>query len=235
MTQTELSRPTRARVQHRRGGPGGGIPRTGWVVLITAASGVSAWLVGRSLQAVAGDRNEPWIIGRASGVACYLLLVALVATGLVLSHPWRNRVRQPGSATRIRIHVSLAVFAVALLVLHVAVLATDHYAKVGWAGALLPMASTYRPLPITFGVIGAYAGLLAGLTAVLAGRWARRVWWPIHKVSSVTLVLVWVHSLFAGSDATGLRLLYASTAGLILLLAAWRYCARGPAVAGGHR
>ena len=59
-------------------------------------------------------------------------------------------------------HVSLAVFTLAFVVLHVLVLATDSYAGVGLRGAVLPMAATYRPVPVTMGVLGAYAGVLAG-------------------------------------------------------------------------
>jgi hypothetical protein len=202
--------------------------RVATVTLITVTSGLSAWLVGNAVKSVSGDKNAPWLIGRASGVSCYLLLVALVASGLVLSHPWRTRLRSPSTATRIRIHVSLAVFALALLVLHIVVLATDRYAKVGWAGALLPMRSEYRPVPVTLGVIGAYAGLLSGLTAVMAGSWAARVWWPLHKIAILTLVLVWLHALLTGTDTPALMLMYIVSGVAIVALAAWRYLAAPP-------
>jgi hypothetical protein len=168
------------------------------------------------------------MIGRASGVSCYLLLVALVAVGLGLSHPWRGRLRTPSNVTRIRIHLSLAAFALALLVLHVVVLATDSYAKVGWSGAFLPMASEYRPVPITLGVLGAYSGLFAGVTAVSAGRWARRIWYPVHKLAIGVLGLVWLHALLAGSDAKGLMLMYVLTGLGIVVLAASRYLTPAP-------
>jgi len=199
------------------------------IVAITAGSGLAAWLTGRAVGAVAGDRNAPWIVGRASGIAAYLLLVALVIAGLLLSHPWRTRWRRPGPDLRLRVHVSLAVFTLALLVLHVVVLATDEYAKVGWWGALLPMASRYRPAAVTLGVLGAYCGLLSGLTAALAGRLARRVWWPLHKVAAGGLALVWAHGVLAGSDSEALRLMYLGTAAGVLALAVTRYAARTPA------
>jgi len=199
------------------------------VAAITGGSGLAAWLAGRAVGAVAGDRNAPWIVGRASGLAAYLLLVALVTVGLLLSHPRRTHWSLPGPALRLRIHVSLAVFTLALLLLHVVVLATDEYAKVGWWGALLPMASRYRPAAVTLGVVGAYCGLLTGVTAALAGRAARRVWWPLHKVASASLVLVWVHGVLAGSDSVALRLVYLVTAAGVLTLAAARYAARTPA------
>ncbi len=218
--------------------PGGGAVRSSTVsaasavtavlltVGITASAAVSAWLVGRAFSSVAGDRQEPWILGRAAGVTTYVLLVALVGMGLVLSHPWRNRVARPSTATRIRVHVSLAVFTFAFLVLHVLVLATDSYAGVGLRGALLPMAATYRPMPVTLGVVGAYAGLLAGLTAAFAGRVTARVWWPLHKVAALTLVLVWLHAVLSGSDSAPLLALYLVSGGAVALLALSRYAAR---------
>ncbi len=71
------------------------------LVAVMAACGVSAalsgWLVGTTAVAVSGNRNAPWIIGRAAGLSAYLLMVLLVATGLVLSHPGRARLRRPCS------------------------------------------------------------------------------------------------------------------------------------------
>jgi hypothetical protein len=203
------------------------------LVAVMAACGVSAavtgWLVGTMAVAVSGNRNAPWIIGRAAGLSAYLLMVLLVATGLVLSHPGRARLRRPRPATRIRLHVSLAVFTLALTVLHVVVLATDSYAGVGWRGTLVPMGSTYRPVPVTLGVIALYAGLLAGLTAELSGRRiAARVWWPVHKVAAIALLLAWGHGVLAGIDSPLLLWLYLSTGSAVLVLAGWRYTARTP-------
>jgi len=203
------------------------------LVAVMAACGVSAavtgWLVGTMAVAVSGNRNAPWIIGRAAGLSAYLLMVLLVATGLVLSHPGRARLRRPRPATRIRLHVSLAVFTLALTVLHVVVLATDSYAGVGWRGTLVPMGSTYRPVPVTLGVIAMYAGLLAGLTAELSGRRiAARVWWPVHKVAAIALLLAWGHGVLAGIDSPLLLWLYLSTGSAVLVLAGWRYTARTP-------
>ena len=196
---------------------------------VAASAGLSAWLVGRAVLGVRGNVQAPWILGRAAGVTTYLLLVALVAMGLLLSHPWRTRVARPSAATRIRVHVSLAVFTLAFLVLHVVVLATDSYAGVGWRGSFLPLGAAYRPVPVTLGVLAAYAGLLAGLTAALAGRVAVRIWWPIHKVAALTLAAVWLHGVLAGSDTRLLLPLYLGAGGAVVLLALSRYAARTPA------
>jgi hypothetical protein len=196
---------------------------TGVVVLVTLSAFATSWLIGLGVQRVAGDKMAPWILGRSAGVTSYLLLVGLVLLGLVLSHPARARIRRPSSATRIRLHVSLAVFVLVFTVLHIVVLATDEYADVGWWGAFVPMGSQYRPLPVALGVIAFYAGLAAGLTAALAGRIARRVWWPVHKVAIASLVLVWLHGVLAGIDTPALLAVYIGTGMLVLGVAFSRY------------
>lgn len=197
--------------------------RTGLVALVTGSAVLTSWLVGTTVSAIASDRMAPWILGRAAGITSYLLLVGLVVMGLLLSHPKRARIRRPSSATRIRMHVSLSVFTLVFTVLHVVVLATDKYAGVGWWGALVPMGASYRPVAVTLGVIGLYAGLAAGLTAALAGRVSRRLWWPIHKVAVASLILVWFHGVLAGIDTPVILSMYVLTGAGVLALAISRY------------
>lgn len=203
-----------------------GLGLIGAVMVSAAATGI---LIGSSAQAVSGNRMAPWIIGRAAGISAYLLLVVLVLFGLMLSHPWRTRVRRPNAATRIRIHIVLSVFTLVFVALHVVVLATDRYAGVGWAGALLPMHAGYRPVATTLGLIGLWSGLLAGITAAFAGRLPLRLWWPIHKLASVAFILIWLHGVFGGSDSHALLAMYLATAALMTAVALSRYAARTPA------
>ncbi len=196
--------------------------------VIVFSSILTCWLVGTAALSLAGNRNAPWILGRAAGITSYILLIALVTLGLLLSHPRRSRIVRPSATTRIRTHVALAVFTLVFTVLHVVVLATDSYAGVGIFGSLVPMGSTYRPVPVTLGVIGLYAGLLAGLTASLAGRFIGRIWWPIHKVSAISLVLVWGHGFLAGSDSPVMQSFYIATAALVVGVGISRYVAKTP-------
>jgi len=198
----------------------------GLVAAVTLSAVVTSALIGLAVSSVATDRMAPWIIGRAAGITSYLLLLALVILGLLLSHPRRAQWAKPSSATRIRIHVSLSVFTLVFVVLHIVVLATDKYAGVGWWGSFVPMGSSYRPVAVTLGVIGMYAGFAAGLTAALAGRVSHRVWWPIHKVAIIALILVWLHGVLAGIDAPTLFGMYIVTGGAVLLLAISRYVAK---------
>ena len=170
----------------------------------------------------AGTRS---LLARSAGITSYLLLVLLVLSGLMLSHPWSSRWRRPSPAVRIRAHVSLAAVTLAFTTVHVVMWATDDDGGVGWWGALVPWGSSFRPFYVTLGVLGLYTGLLAGVTASLAGRLAMRVWWPIHKVSVVALMLVWVHTL-GGLDAPALVIVYVVTGLLLVAVAATRHAAR---------
>jgi predicted ferric reductase len=201
----------------------------------TLSAAVTGVLIGSAIGVVEGHRMAPWMIARATGISAYLLLVLLVVLGLLLSHPSRTRVARPSPATRIRLHIVLAALTLALTIAHIVVLATDRFAGVGWRGASLPMQSAYRPVAVTLGVLGAWAGLVVGSTALLAGHLPQRLWWRVHKVAIVALLLVWLHGVLAGGDTAMLRWLYLSTGALIAVVALSRYAARTPAEQIAHR
>ncbi len=205
--------------------PRGSLRAAGTVLAIATSSALSAGFAGTAIARLAPSDMAPWLLGRASGLCAYLLIWGLVAYGLWLAHPWSAR---PGGRRRVahlRIHVSLAAFTLAFTVLHVVALATDPFAHVGWRGALLPGFSAYRPFAVSLGILGLYAGMSAGVTAAAAGRFARRLWWPVHKVAATAFVLVWTHGVLAGTDAPLLLVGYLVTGGAVFALAVSRYLA----------
>jgi hypothetical protein len=206
-----------------------GREQLGRLVVVCASCGATGVAIAWAFRAVACNRMAPWIIGRAAGISAYLLLFALVLSGLLLSHPWRSRITRPSPVKRIRVHIALANVTLAVTVLHIVVLATDRYAGVGWWGAVLPMRASYRPAAVTLGLIGVWLGLLAGITAALAGRLPARAWWPIHKVAAAAFVLGWLHGVLAGGDTDALRWLYLGTGAVVVGVALSRYGARSPA------
>jgi hypothetical protein len=198
------------------------------VVGVAVSAGFAVAVLTRTFSGLGGNRMAPWIIGRAAGITAYVLLLILVLTGMLLSHPWRSRIARPSNATRIRLHIALALFTAGFTALHVVVLATDRYAGVGWPGALLPMGASYRPVATTLGLIALWLGLLVGITAALAGRLPLRAWWPIHKLAAIAWVLVWLHGVFGGGDSAALLWLYLTSAGIVLVVGVGRYSARTP-------
>lgn len=197
-------------------------------VLLALLGGAGLYVVWAMVRVVLAGQMGTWVLGRAAGVTSYVMMLVLVITGLVLSHPWARHLRVPTPRTRVTIHATLALFTTAFVVVHVVSLALDSYAGVGWLGAVLPMASSYRPVPVSLGVMALWAGLITGITARFAGRAVGRYWWSIHKVAAAILALVWAHSVLAGSDTSGLQSFYVATGLFVVALAVTRYAATAP-------
>jgi hypothetical protein len=195
------------------------------VLLVVASTVATSLLVGLAAARALPHVATHTVFARSAGVTAYVLLVLLVLTGLVLAHPWATRLRRPSPSTRIRLHVTLAATTLAFTLVHALMWATNTAGGVGWWGAFVPWGSAYRPLHVSLGVLGLYAGVLAGVTASMAGRRAAaRLWWPVHKVAVVALALVWVHAL-GGVDAHALLPFYVGTGLLVVVVGVSRQLA----------
>ncbi len=165
---------------------------------------------------------RPWIAARALGVTAYLLLAVQVGLGLVLSHP-RNTAAWRTTRQVVPWHELITVFVWAFLILHIVLMAIDPYAKVGWLGALVPGLSEYRTPAIAIGTVTVYAMLITAITA----KWTKLLpdgWWlKIHRLSALTFLATWVHSVLAGTDGGALMPIYLATGLPILLGVAHRW------------
>ncbi len=197
----------------------------GRVAGFAVAAALCGALIGLVWQQLTTNQMPLWLAARAAGASAFVLLTTATLVGLVLSHPDRARLRWPRPETRLRLHISVTVFAVAFTVLHVVALALDPYAKVGWAGALLPMGAAYRPVPVTLGVISLWAGGVAGLVAAVAGRVTIRWWRSLHRLSALAWLTAWAHALLAGSDTAAWTAAYIASGLAVLGAAWWRYAA----------
>ena len=199
---------------------------TGQAIVVVATATVCGALTGFVWQQTGGADDALWLVARATGACAVVLLTTATVAGIVLSHPSRARLRWPAPATRVRLHVSTAVFALVFTVLHVLVVAVDPHFNIGWAGALLPFAAAGRPVTATLGVISLWSGAAAGLTAALSGRVTISWWRGLHRLSAFAWAAAWVHAVLAGSD-TGLWVVAYVAMGLAVLGAAWwRYAAK---------
>ena len=191
-------------------------------LIVTVSALITGWTTGWVALQVSNDATPKWLLARVSGIASLVLLTALVLLGLMLAHPRGTALRSMPRATMLRIHVALASFTAIFIVLHVVVLALDDYAGVGWNGVLLPLGAEYRPLPVTLGWLGLYAGLVAGLTARFAGRLGQ-IWWPLHHTTLVIYAAVWAHGVLAGTDSAAMTFFYVGSAFLVVATAISRY------------
>lgn len=209
-------------------------PETAVALRVSAwsvSAGASGALIGLVISAFVQSDVGLWLLARSTGIASYLLLTAVTILGLLLSGPRRvhARVSRGPGTHRLGAHSALALFVLVLTGVHIVVLALDPWAKVGWAGALLPFGAQYRPLAVTLGLLAFWSALLSGVTAALAGRVGGRIWSKLHAVAGIAWLLAWLHGLLAGSDTGALVAMYVVTGIAVLAVGMWRYTARSTA------
>jgi len=202
------------------------------VVAVLGVTIPSGYLVAYVAVPITRNRYFPWIVGRTLGLAAYAALVALVALGIWVRHPWRHRWPVIHPEARLRLHATLGIATCVLLGGHVAALAMDKYAGVPWPGTLVPDASTYRPIAVTIGVLAFYFMFAITLSAGLGGKLMSKHWLIIHRLATPTFIMVWLHAVLAGSDTPRLRIVYALSGGFTALLMLTRMMAKPGHVAG---
>jgi hypothetical protein len=198
----------------------------GSILAVLGASLSAGWVLALHSEGVTHDRMLPWIMARCLGLAAYVTLSALVALGIWFRHPRRVAWRAPRPESILRAHAALAAATLVLLAGHILATVLDRYAGVGWAGAFTPWHSAYRPTGVALGTIALYGMILVAGTTALAGSLARRIWLPIHSMSTILFGLCLAHGLLTGSDSHTLWWMYAGTGILVALLQVLRTMAR---------
>lgn len=197
----------------------------GWSLVVLVSALLAGYGFASLARPAAGSRMLPWIAASSLGLAAYVTMLALVALGIWLRHPWRFRYPVFSPEARLRAHAALAAATLALVVGHLSAVALDRYAGVGWLGALVPGQSHYRTVPVSLGVLAFFGLLLVSVTAGVAGRLTGRRWLSVHRLALPLFAVVWLHGVLAGSDTGVLRTAYAVSGTGVVVLAASRYLA----------
>ena len=139
-----------------------------------------------------------WVILRAAGIGAYLVLWATVSWGLVGTTALMGK--KVPRATAIAIHQFLATAAFVLLGVHIGGVLLDSFVKFKPLAVLIPMHSTFRAVPVAFGIVGMYA-----LAVVLISSWMRKhvstkLWRALHLLAVPAFALALVHGVFTGTD-----------------------------------
>ncbi len=159
-----------------------------------------------------------WILLRAAGIGSYVMLFLSVAWGLVATTAVvSKRVSKPAANL---FHAFVASTGLALLGVHMGLLLVDEFMPFSVATLTLPMASEYRPLAVTAGVVAMY-----GIVAIVVTSWLRKrvgtSWWRrVHTMAVPMFTLALAHGLFAGTDSERpwMLALYAVTGLLVVFL-----------------
>lgn len=151
-----------------------------------------------SLAAAAAGSQGLWYVSRASGLVLLVLLSVVVVLGIAA---------RMGSAPKnwprfvfVELHRTLALFAVALLALHVLTAILDPFVTIGWAATVLPFLSSYRGWQIGLGTLAVDIGGAVIITSLLRVRLGFRAWRVVHWLAYVAWPVAFVHSITAGTD-----------------------------------
>lgn len=195
-----------------------------FAVIVGSVSVVGGFELVHWLGAKAKPTLAPWLIARGTGLALVIITSLLVAVGLWMVHPKRNKRKSfPHIITLNSAHKSLAGVGSVLLFLHVSSIIADSFAKVGLLGAFVPLKSAYRPIPVALGTVALYLCLAVGFTAWLKVRTNLFNWKMVHRFAIAAYCLILVHGITAGSDTVLVSGIYVASAIVITILATTRY------------
>ena len=148
--------------------------------------------------AVSGG-SAPWYLARGTGVVSLLLLTLVVALGL--AGPLRVSLgeRFPRFAID-TLHRDLSLLAVALLAVHIITSVLDSFAPIHLIDAVVPFASSYRPLWLGFGALAFDIILALVLTSLVRRRLGYGSWRMIHWLAYLCWPVAVLHGLGTGTD-----------------------------------
>jgi sulfoxide reductase heme-binding subunit YedZ len=168
-----------------------------------------------------------WFATRGAGVVSLLLFSAVAVLGLLAvartQAPWWPRFLTVG------LHRNLALLSVVFLAIHILTAVLDPFTSLGLAAAVVPLASSYRPLAVAFGVVSVDLVAAVVITSLLRERIGHRIWRAVHWSAYAAWPLAVEHTLTAGSDAFAPWMLAITGLCVVAVAAAllWRMTAGG--------
>ncbi len=140
-----------------------------------------------------------WYTMRATGVVSLILLTGTMVLGILTA----GRTASPSwpAFARADLHKRISLLAMVFLAIHVLTAVLDTYVTVGWAAAIIPFASPYRPLWTGLGTVGVDLLLAVGVSSALRRRISPRTWRGIHWLAYGSWPVAMAHSLGMGTDA----------------------------------
>jgi methionine sulfoxide reductase heme-binding subunit len=183
---------------------------------------------GHVLAAGGSGPSPLWFATRATGVVALLLLTMTVALGVAgtarYSTPRLPRLVRAG------LHRNVSLLTVAFVAAHVLTTVLDPYGAIGFASAVIPFSSAYRPFWLSLGTIAFDLLLAIVMTSLARSRLSRRTWRAVHWLAYASWPVALWHGLGTGTD-TKLSWLLALDAVCVAAVAAavvWRLALAPP-------
>lgn len=138
-----------------------------------------------------------WFTSRAAGIVAWVLLSGSVIAGMSMST--RDARRLP-AGWPLDLHRFMSLLSLTFLGVHIVALVPDNFVHFGWAEIFVPMASTWQPGAIAWGIVAFWLVVAVQVTSLLRGRLPNRVWRTVHMLSFVVWLSATVHLFYAGTD-----------------------------------
>lgn len=163
-----------------------------------------------------------WYATRGAGMVLLILLSAVVVLGILTTNRW-GTVRIPRFVSG-ALHRNLSLLTIVFLLLHIVTAIVDSFAHLGLKDALIPFASSYRPIWMGVGVLGAELFIALVITSLIRDRLGYRAWRLTHWLAYASWPLALLHGLGTGSDTrmAWALLLNIACVAAVLLAVGWR-------------
>jgi predicted ferric reductase len=164
-----------------------------------------------------------WYLSRATGLVAFVLLSIVVVLGATIAR--RGRVPGLPRFAGVGLHRNAALFAVVLLVIHIATAVLDPYVTIGWLAVVVPFTSHYEPLWLGLGALAIDLTAAVVITSLLRFRLGLRLWRAVHWLAYAAWPVAAIHGIGAAADLQSgvlLDVVLATIAGVVVAIG-WRF------------
>jgi len=178
-----------------------------WLVLIVvfgiAAVSIAVTLLSGGLTtSLLNDATWSWHLVRAAGLVAYALLAASTLWGFLL-HTRLIRDWSPGPLSLL-LHAATSWLAVVFAFAHMALLMFDKFYTYTIPDLIVPFIGPYRPFAVGIGVLAFWLTFAITISFSMRKLIGQKAWRWLHLTSYITFLMVTVHALLAGTDASRL-------------------------------
>lgn len=139
-----------------------------------------------------------WYTARAGGFVSWGLATASVIWGLLLSG---RLSRRPKPSWVLDLHRFLGALTVVFVGVHILAIWLDSFVHFGPAELFVPLAATWKPVAVAWGVVALYLLIAIEITSLLQRHIPRRLWHAVHLSSFGLFGFATIHALTAGTDS----------------------------------
>lgn len=159
-----------------------------------------------------------WIVLRAAGIGAYVMLFLSVSWGLIATTGALGK--RVSKATATSVHQFMSTAGLLLLGVHIGGLLVDAFMPFGPGDVLIPGRSSFKPVPVAFGIVAMYSMVFVIVLSWLRKQIGTKWWRRSHLLAAPTFILSMIHGVFSGTDSVrpAMWWTYASTGVIVLFL-----------------